>query len=292
MTDHLIRGIYPQHNLRFAYARTTRLCTEGIGLHQCDYVSGWLLGEALLCSVLMSVMVKDDEKLTLNWSYPGPIGGVYTDLNELGQVRGYTRKVRLLPEITTLDQAMGGQGQISVMNSTARTVVRTGITPAVFMSISRDLAHFMSLSYQVETGLAIGLHMPPVEPASFSLAQGFLLQPLPGADLEVFDTFRRRLEAPDTQSWLEEAPRDVSHISQRLGLEHPSELNTLTPSYTCGCSREKVLDALTLLGADELSDIMEKDGQAQVACHFCATQYIVNLDELKTLLARHQTQPS
>jgi molecular chaperone Hsp33 len=40
-----------------------------------------------------------------------------------------------------------------------------------------------------------------------------------------------------------------------------------------------------LVGREELIDMLEKDGGAELTCHFCNTRYGVSGDELQALIA-------
>ena len=55
--------------------------------------------------------------------------------------------------------------------------------------------------------------------------------------------------------------------------------------FRCPCSRERSVSALMLVGRDELIDMLEKDGGAELTCQFCNTRYRVSGDELKALIA-------
>ena len=41
---------------------------------------------------------------------------------------------------------------------------------------------------------------------------------------------------------------------------------------------------LITIGKDEISDIIEKDGRAELVCHFCNKKYVFDENELKKIL--------
>ncbi|MCH8882769.1 MAG: Hsp33 family molecular chaperone HslO [SAR324 cluster bacterium] len=285
MSDVLLRGTYPDHSIRFAVCRSTALCGEGIVRHKSDWVSGWLLSEALVCAVLLSAELKDQEKYTLRWMYPGPVGAILADMTEHGEVRGFTQKVTLLPDVATLGEAIGGNGRISVVTSKPSQLLRTGITETVFQHLPRDLAYFLSLSFQVETALAVGLVLPPDPPVRVHSAIGVLLQPLPGCDPLDFERVRQSVEDPAFQEWLASGPRLPEEVLARIEIDEPAELiGELEPFYACRCSREKADNILRMIDPVELQEMLEADGQAEINCHFCADSYVFSAAELQQIL--------
>lgn len=289
MTDRLLRGTYPDSNLRFAVCETGGLCSEGIARLNSDWITGWLLSEALTCATLLSVGLKDEERISLRWAYGGPVGTILADVNELSQVRGFTQRLRLMPEIATLEEAVGTGGKVSLVSSFPERVGQTGITEAVFQDVTRDLSHFLSMSFQIETTLAVGLIIRPEEPIRLRAATGLLLQALPGCDLMFFNGVRELVEHASFRDWLESAPRRPEEVLERLGLpEPPSYLEEIAPAYACHCSREKVVTVLRMLDTNELQDMLEKDGQAEINCHFCAEHYHFSRSDLQALIEQCQ----
>ena len=43
-------------------------------------------------------------------------------------------------------------------------------------------------------------------------------------------------------------------------------------------------DALMTIGKEELEDIIEKEGRAELVCHFCNKKYEFNKEELENIL--------
>jgi len=289
MTDQLLRGEFPESQIRFAFCEGAELCSEAVTRHQSDRISGWLLSEALLCAALLSTTLKDDEKLTLRWIYPGPVGVITADMTERGEVRGFTQRVTLYPQVTTLEQAIGGRGRLSVVTSTRTERLRTGITEAVFQNVPRDLAYFLSLSFQIETALAVALRMPAESPLRVGSAAGLMLQPLPGCDALRFEAARQSVEHPEFQAWLDAAPRAPEEVLGRVEAEGtPTVYEIVAPSYLCACSRGKAENVLRMLDPAELTDMLEKDGMAEINCHFCANSYVFTAEELGRMLRQSQ----
>lgn len=67
-----------------------------------------------------------------------------------------------------------------------------------------------------------------------------------------------------------------------MGLEIFPQVQPLR--FHCGCSFERMLTSLKILGQAELEDMMEKDHGAQATCHFCGTVYQANRDHLAQLI--------
>ena len=51
---------------------------------------------------------------------------------------------------------------------------------------------------------------------------------------------------------------------------------------------ERIEAALATIGSDDLREIIEEDGQAELQCHFCLKKYQFNKDELTEILERLQ----
>ena len=62
-------------------------------------------------------------------------------------------------------------------------------------------------------------------------------------------------------------------------------LETHPVEYRCYCSRERVSRALISMGRQELLDLIEEQGQADLTCQFCDVVYHYTKEELEELLA-------
>ncbi|HNW35113.1 MAG TPA: Hsp33 family molecular chaperone HslO, partial [Candidatus Ozemobacteraceae bacterium] len=65
--------------------------------------------------------------------------------------------------------------------------------------------------------------------------------------------------------------------------------------FGCGCSYDKVVASVGMLGIEELRDIVEKKEAQTVSCHFCGNTYIVSPEAIAGLilkLSRKDPEPN
>ena len=60
--------------------------------------------------------------------------------------------------------------------------------------------------------------------------------------------------------------------------------------FHCGCSFERVLGALKILGEAELEDMIVKDNGAEAICDFCGNVYQATSDDLTQLIVDLQKE--
>ncbi len=60
--------------------------------------------------------------------------------------------------------------------------------------------------------------------------------------------------------------------------------DNLKIEFECDCSKETFEKALISLGKDDLNEIIQKDGKADIVCHFCNKQYHFTKEELEKLI--------
>ena len=54
--------------------------------------------------------------------------------------------------------------------------------------------------------------------------------------------------------------------------------------WHCNCSYDRISGLLKSIGVDELEDMIEKDGETEVVCHFCSSHYHFDRQQLEALL--------
>ena len=62
--------------------------------------------------------------------------------------------------------------------------------------------------------------------------------------------------------------------------------DTLPTEFYCNCSKERVEKALISVGRKELNDMIQEGKEVELNCHFCNTNYIFSVEELKEILRK------
>jgi molecular chaperone Hsp33 len=151
--------------------------------------------------------------------------------------------------------------------------------------IGDDLTHYLVTSEQTPSALILGVF---VDKDGVQVAGGLLIQILPKAatDEALVALLESRLASLQGFTNLLQVGKTLPTIFEDLlsdmGLEILPE--TQLVRFHCGCSFDRVLGALKLLGQDELQDMIEKDDGAEATCHFCNEVYRANSGQLAQLI--------
>ena len=56
--------------------------------------------------------------------------------------------------------------------------------------------------------------------------------------------------------------------------------------WQCDCSRDRMKNALATIGKDDLREIIDEDGQAELSCNFCNSKYKFEKNELEEIFEK------
>ena len=150
--------------------------------------------------------------------------------------------------------------------------------------IADDLAMYFVESEQIPTACALGVLVGTDQ--SVTAAGGYLIQLLPGAEESVIDRIEAGIQRVGPVSGALAGGLDGEGLLRAVLADFELEiLETHPVEYKCYCSRERVTRALISMGRQELSALIEEQGQAELTCQFCDKVYRFSREELEELLS-------
>src|SRR5699024_3002611 len=140
--------------------------------------------------------------------------------------------------------------------------------PIVSGEISEDFTYYFANSEQVPSAVGAGVLVDTDH--TIKAAGGFLVQVMPGADEEVIQRLEDQMQAYPTMSTLVEQGYTPEELLKRLFVDEDLKILESTPiEFHCSCSKERISNAVSALGNDEIQSMIDEDGGAQATCHFC-----------------------
>ena len=296
MADQLIRGTAADGGIKAVGVITTRLTEEARVRHKLSYVATAALGRTMAAGLLMaSSMKRQGSRVNVRVKGDGLLGGILADAGLDGTVRGYVGNPSVelpLNHKGKLDvgSAVGG-GYLYVVRDIGYGYPYSSTVELVSGEIGDDVAHYLLNSEQTPSALVLGVF---VGQQGVTAAGGILLQVLPKAarDEELVATLESRVSALSGFTPLLQAGKTLTEILHDLlgdmGLNIFPESQMLR--FHCGCSFERVLGALKILGEAELEDMIVKDNGAEAICDFCGNVYQATSDDLSQLIVDLQKE--
>ena len=296
MADQLIRATAADGGIKAVGVITTRLTEEARQRHKLSYVATAALGRSMAAGLLMaSSMKRVGSRVNVRVKGNGLLGGILADAGLDGTVRGYVGNPSV--ELPPNDQGkldVGGAvgtGFLYVVRDIGHGFPYSSTVELVSGEIGDDVAHYLASSEQTPSALVLGVF---VGEQGVTAAGGILIQVLPKAarDEELVATLESRVSALSGFTPLLQAGKTLTEIFNDLlgdmGLNIFPETQMLR--FHCGCSFDRVLGALKILGEAELQDMIVKDNGAEATCEFCGNIYQASSEDLTQLIGDLQTE--
>ena len=289
MNDKIIKFLAHEGRVSVICANTTNMVEEARKIHDMSPVVTATFGRLLTITAIMATEMKGSkDKLTVQLKGNGPIGVMIATANNKPIVKGYaTNPVVELPlnEFGKLDVsgAIGHEGFINVVKDIGLKDPYIGISPLVSGEIAEDFANYFVNSEQRNSAVALGVL---VDKNGVKASGGYLINPMPDATEEDIVAVEQAIFKAGAMSKMLDQNLTLEEIAKKITGDENVEIieNNIVPEFKCDCSKEHMQDALMTIGKEELEDIIEKEGKAELVCHFCNKKYQFDRNDLENIL--------
>jgi len=287
MNDGIVRALAYDGQVRVSAVVDTVLVEELRKRHDTYPVATAALGRAVSATLLLSWGLKGEGMITLRILGDGPLGGIVVTANADGEAKGYVQEPWVdipLNEKGKLDVGGAvGEGYLYITKDIGLKEPYTGSIPLVSGEIGDDVAEYLMQSEQTPSLVAVGVLVNP--DYSVAASGGVIIQTMPGADENVLDEVAAGLLTVQPVSALVAKGYTAAELIRHyLPFTEVSVLEESSVKFRCGCNRERILGLLKGVGQDELEDILAKEEEPEVVCHFCNEHYTFSHLEVQQLL--------
>ena len=288
MSDMLVRAISTDGFVKATAVVTTELTERARQIHKTLPVGTAALGRTLAAASIMGNAMKDEgQSLTLQIKGGGPLGTVLAVSDAAGNVRGYVTNPQTdvpLRADGKLDvgTAVGREGTLTVIRDLGMNEPYVGTIDLLGGEIAEDVAAYFVESEQIPSACGLGVLVERDQ--SVKAAGGYLIQLLSGAGEDVITMVEGGIYAAESVTQFLSHDPDPEKLLRHVMSDF--DLNILETSpieYRCYCTRERVERALLSLGAEELRQIREEQGKAELTCQFCDAVYTFTAEDLLAL---------
>ena len=287
MADYIVRATAANAQIR-AFAITSRETVEHArAAHNLSPVVTAALGRLMTGGVMMGSMLKGEkDMLTLQVNGAGPVHGLTVTADSQGNVKGYADNPQaMMPPNSVGKLDVGGvigAGVLTVIKDMGLKEPYSSTIELTTGEIGDDLTYYFAASEQIPSSVALGVLMEKNN--TVKQAGGFIIQLMPFTSEEVTAKLEEKLThmSPVT-TLLEEGMTPERILETVLGDMELEISDTLPVQFSCNCSKERVEKVLLSLGKKELQELIDEGQDVELNCHFCNTNYVFSVEELKKI---------
>lgn len=273
----MLRAMSTDGSARIFVLQSTQIVNDAIALHHTAPTASAALGRVLTAASMMGSMLKDkDNSLTLRFAGDGPAGTILAVSDYAGNVKGCIGNPYVdLPLRADGKLNVGaavGRGSMQVIKDMGMGEPWSGTMNIVSGEIAEDVTNYFAVSEQIPTACALGVLVGT--DGKCAGAGGVMIQMLPFAAEQTVAQFEKNIPLLTNLSAQFAQGKTVLDVMALACRDIPFDVfDELPVAYRCDCSEQRIRNVIRGLGKAEVEDILAKQGQVEVRCHFCNRVY-------------------
>lgn len=290
MRDEIVRAMTNDGYVKAVAITGRDIVERARQIHTLLPMSTAALGRTMLGASMMGDMLKEEKgAVTIQIKGGGPLGTILAVADCEGNVRGYVQN----PHVEIVEKCqgkldvsagVGTTGTLTVIKDIGLKEPYVGSIGLFSGEIADDLAMYFVESEQIPTACALGVLVGTDQ--SVTSAGGYIIQLLPGASEEIITKIEAGVHRLGPVSRALESGMDAEELLRSVLSDFEVTVLEKHPvEYRCYCSRDRVSRALISMGREEMTSLIEEQGQAELTCQFCDKVYHFTKSDLEALLA-------
>lgn len=290
MSDYIVRAMAANQQIRAFAAVTKDVVETARKAHNTSPVATAALGRLLTGGAMMGVMMKGEKDiLTLQIKAGGPLNGITVTADSKGRVKGYVGNPNVCIPANSkgkLDVAGAvGVGFMNVIKDMGMKEPYMGQVALQTSEIAEDLTYYFATSEQVPSAVGLGVLMN--KDNTVRQAGGFIVQVMPFAEDAVIDKLEKNVQNITSVTNLLEEGHTPESLLKKVLEGFDIEINDRIPTeFYCNCDKKRVEKALISIGRKDLNELIQEGKEVELNCHFCNTNYVFSVEELKEILRK------
>ena len=291
MKDRLIDCLAYNGKVSIKCISSTNIVEETRKIHDLSPTVSAALGRLLSITSIMGYELKGEkDSVTNQIKGDGPIGTLTAVGESNGDVKGYVVNSKVDLPLNSengklnVGQAVGKHGMLYIIKDMGFGKPYLGMTPIISGEIAEDFTNYFATSEQTPSVVALGVL---VDKNGIRTAGGYKLSLMPDATDDIITKIEEQVKHIDPISKMLDENKTLEEIAKLVTGDNNIEiLSEVNPQYKCNCSKEKFEKGLISIGKEELKNIIEEDGKAEILCNFCNKKYNFTKEELEQLLEK------
>lgn len=266
--------------LRGRVVRLGPVLQDILSRHNYPDVVNDLLAQAMTAALLFAAMIKYEGIFTLQIQGDGPVSLLVSDVTSSGEVRGYAKTDRDIPEDADIGMLLG-KGYIAFTVDQGNDTDRyQGIVPLEGPDFAAICSGYFTQSEQIQTSFRFAAQKVDGQ----WRAGGIMLQKLPeeggAASPKAIEDVKEDWNRADV---LLQSVKDAELVDPALSTEallirlfHEEGVRVYDPQSVtrgCRCSTEKLERVLATLSPEDRADCVE-NGAITMTCEFCNQNWV------------------
>jgi molecular chaperone Hsp33 len=286
LADALAHFVFEGASVRGALVSLDACCRDILACHPYPPALRRVLAELLAAAALLASTLKFRGSLIVQLQGKGPVRMLVVECDATLALRAtaqWQSEAQTLAADADLATLAGGPADARLaitLDPKDGGPLYQGIVGLEAASIATLIEHYLTSSEQIDSRLVLA--------TTANSVRGLLLQRLPGAgpaDHAAWEGIAAQATALDAGDLL--GAIDAAGLVSARFSEHDVRMFDSRPlRFACGCSEERIVGALRLLGRVEVESILAEQGMVGVTCEFCNRHYTFVASDARALFER------